>query len=138
MQRGRSNSAAIALLAIILATVPTSLLQAKPTAPRPSTVSSLEKVGLYPTQVLATVKSLQRVTVSGTDQTFILVKLTIHATKPLTLQGTLINSDESLDVISSEPINTASIGKRVIAQIEMRGDSTRQQWLMTSLAIRPR
>lgn len=130
------------VLLVVTMLIPVSSLLAKQTVPRQSDASSLTKVGLYPTQVVATVKSLQLVKSStleaNASKTLVLIKLRIHATKPLTLQGTLINDDESLDVISSEPIDTASIGKTITAQVEMRGDSTSQRWLMTDIVIRSR
>jgi hypothetical protein len=139
MARARTLSTFTVLLVVTVIITSISPVLAKPTIPRNSAVTSLAKVGLYPTQVVATVKSLERVKSASldsdlrTDQTLFLIKLRIHTTKPLTLQGTLINDDESLDVISREPLDATSIGKTVTAQIEMRGDSTRQRWLVTEI-----
>jgi hypothetical protein len=145
MQRGRKTGIIIALLVVTASMIPTSPVLAKPSSPCTLAVPSLARVGLYPTQVVATVKSLQLVKSSNTDvvdpasdQTLFLVKLRIHTSKPLTLQGTVINDDESINVISREPIDSASIGKTVTALIEMRGDSTRQHWLMTDIIVRSR
>ncbi len=99
------------------------------------------KVGAYPTQVVATVRSLKIVRNADDDlggdvagrQTICLVKLRIHATRALTLLGTPVGDEESIIVISPEPLDTALIGQTVRASIEMRGDVTRQRWLLTDL-----
>jgi hypothetical protein len=144
MQRGQAPAMIMVLLVVTVLINSASSLLAKQTAPPSSAAPSLAKVGLYPTQVVATVKSLQQVKSPaidagiGENQTLFLVKLRIHTTKALTLQGTVINDEESLDVISRESLDAASIGKTVTAQIEMRSDSTRQRWLMSDIIVRSR
>jgi hypothetical protein len=115
---------------------------AKQTMPLPHRNSQLVQVGAYPTQVVATVKSLEPVKNShpsdiGEDivvqKTLYLIKLRIHTTRALTGQGTTINNNESLQVISREPLDKTLVGKQIKALVEMRGDTTRQCWLLTEI-----
>ena len=144
MRRRQTPPTLTVLLVVTALILSTSILLAKPTSSRPTAVSSLANVGLYPTQVVATVKSLEKVkSCTGDaslckDHTLLLIKLRIHRTKPLTLQGTVIDDGESLDVISRQPIAPASIGKTITAQIELHGDSTRERWLLTDIVLRSR
>src|SRR5512144_1308440 len=109
----RRTSATITVLLVVTALLVSTAI-AKPTNGRPTSSVPLAKVGLYPTQVVATVKSLERVKSCTSEDAALcqdhlfLVKLRIHTTKALTAQGTVINDDESLDVISRQPIDTAS------------------------------
>jgi hypothetical protein len=138
------NQLVVALVTIaIMLTV--SAASAKQTIPYARPHEQLVKVGAYPTQVVATVRSFKLVKTSSNDDlgnefsagtTVCVVKLRIHTTKALTEQGTTINDDESLEVISRAPIDEALVGKTVKAQIEMRGDNARERWLLTEVVSR--
>jgi hypothetical protein len=138
------NQLVVALVTIAL-TLAVTAASAKQTPPVLRPNSQLVKVGAYPTQVVATIRSFEVVKTPlhaelGDDftgnSTMCVIKLRIHTTKALTEQGTTINDDESLEVISREPIDQALVGKTVKAQIEMRGDTTRERWLLTEVVSR--
>ena len=133
---------ALVTIAIILAV---SAASAEQTVFRHRPDSQLVKVGAYPTQVVATIRSFKIVNAPRDTElgdnfvghnTLCIIKLRIHTTKALTDQGTTINDDESLEVISSVPIDQALVGKTVKAFIEMRGDTTRERWLLTEVISR--
>jgi hypothetical protein len=117
---------------------------AKRTIPSQHASAQLVKVGAYPTQVVATVRSVKTQKIylgpefsdDRADATLCIVKLRVHTTKALTDQGTTINDNESVEVISRTPIQEALVGKTVKALIEMRGDSTRERWLLTEVLAR--
>jgi hypothetical protein len=122
-----------------------SAASAKQTIPTSRRHAQLVKVGAYPTQVVATVRSFKLVKNSLNDglgdefsvgSTVCVVKLRIHTTKALTEQGTTINDDESLEVISREPLDEALVGRTVKAEIEMHGDNARERWLLTEVVSR--
>jgi hypothetical protein len=138
------NQFAVVLVTIVIALSVTGA-SAKRTIPAHHPSSQLVKVGAYPTQVVATVRSvtMQKIYLGPefsddhADATLCIIKLRVHTTKALTEQGTTINDNESVEVISREPIKEALVGKTVKALIEMRGDSTRERWLLTEVLSRP-
>lgn len=136
--RLRNQLAAALVIASVTLTV--SGASARRTIPAHRPEVQLVKVGAYPTQVLATVRSVKRVRVSaeklGTD-TVCVLKLRIHTTRALTGQGTTILDNESVEVISTEPLDTSLVGKTVRAQIEMRAENDRERWLLTEVDARP-
>ena len=129
-------AAALVIAAVTLTATGASARQTVP-AHRPEV--QLVKVGAYPTQVVAPVRSVKRVRVSteklGTD-TVCVLKLRIHTTKALTGQGTTILDNESMEVVSTEPVDMSLVGKTVRAQLEMRADNDREQWLLTEVDVR--
>ncbi len=133
------NQAAAALVTVAIALTVTGA-SARQTMPTHRPDVQLVKVGAYPTQVVATVRSVKRMRVSteklGTD-TVCVLKLRIHTTKALTGQGTTILDNESMEVISTEPVDVSLVGKTVRAQIEMRGENDRERWLLTDVDARP-
>ena len=132
------NQLAAALVIAMSALAATSL-SARQTVPAHRTEVQLVKVGAYPTQVVATVRSVKRVRISteklGTD-TVCVLKLRIHTTKALTGQGTTILDNESVEVVATEPVDASLVGKTVKAQLEMRADNDREQWLLTEVDVR--
>ena len=131
---------AVAALVISAVTLTATGASARQTTPAHRPDVQLVKVGAYPTQVVATVRSVQRVRVSaeklGTD-TVCVLKLRIHTTKALTGQGTTILDNESMEVISTKPVDVSLVGKTVKAQIEMRAENDRERWLLTEVDARP-
>ncbi len=127
-------AAAFVTIGVLL---PLTLASAKQTilVHRPNV--QLVKVGAYPTQVVATVRSVRVLKVPFSSetgsQTLCLLKLRIHTSKPLTQQGTTINDNESMEVVSAEPIDESIVGKIVKAQLEMTGDSDRERWFVTEV-----
>lgn len=105
--------------------------------PRPKT--QLVKVGGYPTQVTATVRSMRLARVSAnklnTDKVYVL-NLRIHTTRALTIQGTTISDNESMEVVATGPLDTSLVGKTVTAQIERSADSDRERWFLTDIYSR--
>ena len=138
------NQISVALVTMAIA-LPATLMSAKQTMPHTRSRMTLVKVGSYPTRVVATVKSVEIVsgaTGSVLGQTSIrasaccLVKLRIQSSRALTPMGTPIQQDESIRVISVQPLDKTLIGKTVQASIELRTDDTREQWLLTDLLPR--
>ncbi len=135
--RLRNQAAAALVIAAVTLTATGASARQTMVAHRPDV--QLVKVGAYPTQVIATVRSVKRVRVSaeklGTD-TVCVLKLRIHTTKALTGQGTTILDNESMEVISTEPVDISLVGKTVKAQLEMRAENDRERWLLTEVESR--
>ncbi len=135
--RLRNQAAAALVIAAVTLTATGASARQTMAAHRPDV--QLVKVGAYPTQVIATVRSVKRVRVSaeklGTD-TVCVLKLRIHTTKALTGQGTTILDNESMEVISTEPVDISLVGKTVKAQLEMRAENDRERWLLTEVESR--
>jgi hypothetical protein len=138
------NHIGLALVTVAV-TLPATFVSAKLTMASAPPSARLAKVGAYPTAVVATVKSVEFVSAtrgsvlgetSLEKKVLCLLKLRIHSSRALTPMGTPIEQDESIRVISTEPLDKALVGKTVKASIEMRSDDTREQWLLTDVLRR--
>lgn len=124
------------MLVTVAVALPGTSVWARQTMPGPRPKAQLVKVGVYPTQVTATVRSIRLARVPGnklnTDTVYVL-KLRIHNTRALTTQGTTITDNESMEVVATSPFDASLIGKTVSAQIERSAESDRERWFLTDI-----